>query len=154
MKINPEERELKARAYFKEGYNCTQSVVMAFADVLGLDESRAAILASGFGGGMGRLREVCGAFSGAVLLSGTISVKDPSDRIQRKDNYALVQKFADSFSRNFGSIVCRDLLQKRSQEREGPSPSERNEGWYASRPCENLVGFCAAMVARHILEAE
>jgi len=152
MTIDPEERELKARAYFKEGYNCSQSVVLAFADILGLEEDRAAILASGFGGGMGRLREVCGAFSGAVLVSGAISVKDPSDKEQRKDNYALVQRFAGNFEQAFGSIVCRELLQKRSEAREEPAPSRRDAQWYASRPCENLVGHSARMIAEYLSE--
>ena len=97
--FSPEERSQKAQALFKQGFNCTQSVILAFADVLeasGIaDEKLLKIIGSGFGGGMGRLREVCGAFSGCTMMAGFISPADvPADMEARKTNYAIVQEFA------------------------------------------------------------
>ena len=144
-KINPEERSRMARQYFREGYNCSQSVVMAFSDILGITAGQAASFALGFGGGMGRLREVCGAFSGAAFISGTIE-KD------KKACYALVQDFAGKFREENGSIVCRDLLKLRADQHDSPVPSERTAEWYTTRPCERLVGCSARIVAEKLLD--
>lgn len=101
---------------FKQGYNCAQSVILSFADILessGLaDEHLLKVIGSGFGGGMGRLREVCGAFSACTMIAGFISPADvPADMAARKANYAIVQEFAQKFKdANGGSIVCRELL--------------------------------------------
>lgn len=149
-----EERESRASGYFRQGYNCCQSVVMAFSDITGLDEATLATFASGFGGGMGRLREVCGAFSGMVALSGFISpAADPSSHASRTANYALVQEFASQFrSRNGGSIVCRDLLGLNRNVKESPAPSERTSEYYKKRPCEQIVGTAAAIIAEYLLK--
>ena len=114
--FNPEERGRRAEENFRKGYNCCQSVLLAFADILESNslatKDQIISLGSGFGGGMGRLREVCGSFSAAVLMSGFIlPACNPGNMDERRDNYALVQEFASSFRQmNGGSIVCRELL--------------------------------------------
>ena len=164
MKIDVEERVEKAKRLFKEGgYNCCQAVVLAYNDVFGLDDKTAASIASGFGGGMGRMREVCGSVSGMVFLSGLISPADnPSDKGARTANYALVQEVAGEFKAINGSIICRDLLglsactQTQSDSTdihsipESPVPSDRTPEYYKKRPCEELVGISARIIGEKI----
>lgn len=158
--INIEERVEKAKRLFKEGgYNCCQAVVLAYNDVFGIDDLTAASLSSGFGGGMGRMREVCGSVSGMVLLAGLIKpAADPSVKAARTCNYALVQEMAGRFREINGSIVCKELLGlvpmgsgvKTAQE--SPEPSERTAEYYKKRPCEELVGISARIVGEKIAE--
>ena len=110
--FNIEERVEKARRLFKEGgYNCCQAVVLAYNDLFDLDDETAAAISSGFGGGMGRMREVCGSVSGMTLLAGLMKpASDPSVKDWRTANYALVQKMAGEFRTINGSIVCKELL--------------------------------------------
>lgn len=153
--FSPEERKERAMSLFRQGYNCCQSVILAFSDLLSDDitEEQLAVLGSGFGGGMARMREVCGSFSGAVMMAGFISpASDPSVKESRRDNYALVQKFAEEFRRlNGGSIVCRELLGLAQSAKEGPTPSERTPEFYRKRPCEQIIGNAAFIVAEKIL---
>lgn len=149
--IVPEERDRMARAYFRDGYNCCQSVLLAFQDVIGLSEEQIATLSSGFGGGMGRLREVCGAVSGMTFMAGVISPAVHTDKLEeRTANYALVQKFASSFREEHGSIVCREILKIRADQKESPQPSVRTADFYTKRPCERLIGSAARIVAEHL----
>ena len=164
MKIDVEERVEKAKRLFKEGgYNCCQAVVLAYNDVFGLDDKTAASIASGFGGGMGRMREVCGSVSGMVFLSGLISPADnPSDKGARTANYALVQEVAGEFKAINGSIICRELLglsactQTQSDSTdihsipESPVPLDRTPEYYKKRPCEELVGISARIIGEKI----
>ena len=164
MKIDVEERVEKAKRLFKEGgYNCCQAVVLAYNDVFGLDDKTAASIASGFGGGMGRMREVCGSVSGMVFLSGLISPADnPSDKGARTANYALVQEVAGEFKAINGSIICREILglsactQTQSDSTdihsipESPVPSDRTPEYYKKRPCEELVGISARIIGEKI----
>lgn len=164
MKIDVEERVEKAKRLFKEGgYNCCQAVVLAYNDFFGLDDKTAASIASGFGGGMGRMREVCGSVSGMVFLSGLISPADnPSDKGARTANYALVQEVAGEFKAINGSIICRELLgmsactQTQSDSTdihsipESPVPSDRTPEYYKKRPCEELVGISARIIGEKI----
>lgn len=141
------------RAYenFKSGYNCCQSIAVAYADLLGLSPQMAARLSSGFGGGMGRLREVCGAVSGMVFVASALKgYSDPKDNAQKKELYALIQKLAGAFERENGSIVCRELLGL-SVKKEDPTPSERTEGYYKKRPCAELVRMAAEILERELL---
>ena len=141
------------RAYenFKSGYNCCQSIAVAYADLLGLSPQMAARLSSGFGGGMGRLREVCGAVSGMVFVASALKgYSDPKDNAQKKELYALVQKLAGAFERENGSIVCRELLGL-SVKKEDPTPSARTEGYYKKRPCAELVRMAAEILERELL---
>lgn len=150
-KIAPEERERMARAYFRDGYNCCQSVLLAFKDLIDLPEDRIAGLGSGFGGGMGRMREVCGAVSGMTFLAGVISPSAHPERTgERTANYSLVQQFASSFREENGSIICRELLNLRAEHRDSPQPSARTKEYYTNRPCERMVGSAARIVAGYL----
>lgn len=164
--IDIEERVKKARRLFKEGgYNCCQAVVLAYNDVFGLSDETAAALSSGFGGGMGRMREVCGSVSGMVLLAGLLKpATDPSDKAARTGNYALVQEIAGEFKAINGSIICRDLLGLGGTVPtsapantadihgipESPVPSDRTPEYYKKRPCEELVGISARIIGEKI----
>ena len=164
MEINIEERVEKAKKLFKEdGYNCCQAVVLAYNDVFGLDDKTAACIASGFGGGMGRMREVCGSVSGMVYLCGLVSPADtPADKAARTANYAVGQEVASAFKAINGSIICRELLglssctQKQSDSTdvhgipESPEPSDRTPEYYKKRPCEELVGISARIIGEKI----
>ena len=124
---------------------------MAYADLLGLSPELAARLSSGFGGGIGRLREVCGAVSGMVFVASALKgYSDPKDNAQKKELYALVQKLAGAFERENGSVVCRELLGL-SVKKEDPTPSERTEGYYKKRPCAELVRMAAEILERELL---
>lgn len=157
--INLEERVAKARRLFKEeGYNCCQAVVMAYNDVFGIDDDTAAALSSGFGGGMGRMREVCGSVSGMVMLAGLIApASDPSVKVDRTRNYAMVQQMAEEFKVQNGSIVCKELLglvpmgSGAAACKESPEPSDRTPEYYQKRPCEELVGISARIVGERII---
>ena len=156
--INIEERVEKARRLFKEGgYNCCQAVVLAYNDLFGIDDTLAASLSSGFGGGMGRMREVCGSVSGMVFLAGLIKpASDPNDKAARTANYALVQEVAGEFKALNGSIVCRELLglvpmgSSATVRQESPEPSDRTAEYYKKRPCEELVGISARIIGEKI----
>lgn len=133
----------KARAYFLEGYNCAQSVLLAFHEELDLTPEQAARMASSFGGGMGRLREVCGAVSGMLLALGLLDgYSDPKDTAAKKDQYALVQELAGKFRERNGSIVCRELLGL-DHASDAPTPDARTPEYYQKRPCADLVADAA-----------
>ena len=161
--FNLEERVKKAKRLFKEnGYNCCQAVVLAYNDIFGIDDTTAAALSSGFGGGMGRMREVCGSVSGMVLLAGLIQpATDPSDKAGRTANYAMVQDVAAEFKALNGSIICKELLGLSTCSAptsdnihgipESPVPSERTAEYYKKRPCEELVGISAHIIGKKIL---
>ena len=140
----------KARDLFLEGYNCAQSVAMAFSDVTGIDEKLSARLASSFGGGMGRMREVCGALSGAFMVLGVLYGYDKADENDgKKQLYSDVQALAERFKAVNGSILCRDLLENAST---NPIPAERNAEYYATRPCVRMVMSAATLLDEFIKE--
>ena len=131
---------------------------MAYNDVFGIDDDTAAALSSGFGGGMGRMREVCGSVSGMVMLAGLIApAADPSVKVDRTRNYALVQQMAEDFKALNGSIVCKELLglvpmgSGAAACKESPEPSDRTPEYYQKRPCEELVGISARIVGERII---
>ena len=158
--MNIEERVEKAKKLFKEGgYNCCQAVVLAYNDLFGIDDETAAAMSSGFGGGMGRMREVCGSVSGMVMLAGLIRpATDPTVKDWRTANYALVQEMAGEFKEINGSIVCKELLglvpmgSNQQAPKESPEPSDRTPEYYKKRPCEELVGISARIVGEKILQ--
>ena len=136
----------RARELFLEGYNCAQAVACAFCDMTGLDQETAARLSSSFGGGMGRMREVCGTVSGALLVLGQLcGYSDPKDPRSKTDHYHLVQEFARRFREINGTIICRELLAG-VKTKPGNEPEERTKEYYASRPCLRHVGEAAAIV--------
>lgn len=145
-------RREKAMVLFEEGYNCAQSVFLAFADLHGVDERTAAALSSSFGGGMGRLREVCGAVSGMFLTLGALyGYDDPKAKEEKAAAYARVQELAAEFEEKNGSIVCRELLGL-SVKKEAPTPEVRTKEYYQKRPCKELVGDAAEILERYIAE--
>lgn len=145
-------RREKAMALFEEGYNCAQSVFLAFADLHGIDRQTAAALSSSFGGGMGRLREVCGAVSGMLLVLGVLyGYDDPRAREEKAEAYGRVQKLAAEFEEKNGSIVCRELLGIHVK-KDSPMPQERTKEYYKKRPCKELVGDAAEILERYIKE--
>lgn len=155
MEIDVQERIDRAKNYFKQGYNCCQSVVLAFSDITGMDEKQLICCSTGFGGGMGRMREVCGTVSAMTFLSGFISpVPTPADQAARKANYALVQQFAKEFREQNGSIICRELLGLGSAPHiDNPQPSERTPQYYQKRPCAEIVGISASIIANYLKQS-
>jgi len=145
-------REEAALRYFTDGANCAQAVVLAFKDEIGMDEKTAARLASSFGGGIGRLREVCGAVSGMMmvygLLKGYDDLKDPE---AKKAHYANVQALANRFRAENGSIICRELLALHENEQNDPVPTPRDAKFYHARPCMGFVA-CAARLLDEALK--
>lgn len=142
--------EEKARELFKEGYNCAQAVFLAFEDVIGIDRETALKLSSSFGGGMGRMREVCGAVSGMFMVLGCLYGYDKAEDVEgKKEHYVLIREAAQKFKDENGSIICRDILEGAEV---GGNPEERNENYYKKRPCAEYVGQCAAIVEAYIKE--
>ena len=140
----------RAEELFRQGYNCSQSVLLAFGDVTGLDEKTAAMLSSSFGGGLGRMREVCGAVTGISMVLGLMKgYADPDDRQGKVAHYHLIQEFARRFREKNGSIICRDLLSG-VQTVEGSDPEQRTEAYYKKRPCPALCR-CAAEILDDML---
>lgn len=138
----------KAKENFLAGYNCAQSVFLAFCDETGLEPETAAKLASSFGGGMGRLREVCGAVSGMFLAAGMIKgYSEPADQEGKRAQYELVQNLAKEFEKKNGSIICRELLGL-DQKHDSPDPSARTPEYYQKRPCAELVADAAELLER------
>lgn len=141
-----------AYAWFLKGYNCSQSVVAAFAPQLGLTEETALRLSAGFGAGIGRMREVCGAFCGVVTVLSMVYA-DPADPKDKSRMYALVQQVAEQYrTRNGGgSIICRDLLAKAGAAPAGGTAAEdRTADYYKKRPCPELCRLCADLCTEFI----
>lgn len=140
-----------AYAWFLQGYNCSQSVVTAFAPQLGLTEEMALRLSAGFGAGIGRMREVCGAFCGVVTVLSMVYA-DPTDPKDKSRMYALVQQAAEQYrTRNGGSIICRELLAKAgAAPAGGTAAEERTADYYKKRPCPELCRICADLCAEFI----
>ena len=140
-----------AYAWFLKGYNCSQSVVAAFAPQLGLTEETALRLSAGFGAGIGRMREVCGAFCGVVTVLSMVYA-DPTDPKDKSRMYALVQQAAEQYrTSNGGSIICRELLAKAGAAPAGGTAAEdRTADYYKKRPCPELCRICADLCAEFI----
>ncbi len=135
----------KAAELFLSGYNCAQAVAVAFCDVTGLDPDQTAKTVSAFGGGMGRLREVCGAVSGMFMVLGYLyGYSEPGDDGKKMELYQQVQELADKFREINGSIICREILKNPPTD---PNPSPRTAEYYAKRPCARMV-----MVAADLLD--
>ena len=141
--------EEKAVENFLAGYNCAQAGFLSFAEDLGLTEDFALRLASSFGGGMGRLREVCGGVSAILMAAGLLyGYAAPDDDRAKAAHYALIQDLAEEFRRENGSIICRELLGREGPE--APVPEKRTAAYYAQRPCARLVGSAAAILERYM----
>ena len=138
----------KALENFLNGYNCSQAVAVAFCDVTGMTPEYAARLASSFGGGVGRMREICGAVSGMLLVAGLLYGYDtPGDDVRKKEHYALVQSLAGQFRDREGSIICREILKNPPSD---PNPTPRTAEFYKTRPCARMVMTAARILDEYI----
>lgn len=144
--MNKQERIEKAVALFKEGYNCSQSVVAAYADLYGFTSEQALRMAASFGGGIGRMRETCGAACGMFLLAGLeCSAVSGADREGKAANYALVQELALKFKEATGALRCADLLGLSKKEPVVATPEARTAQYYIKRPCVKMVEIAATI---------
>jgi len=141
----------RAVELFKQGYNCSQSVVAAFCEDMDIDFETALRISSPFGAGMGRLREVCGAVSGMFMIAGMQhGYTDPKDNKAKAEHYKMIQQLANKFKEENSSIICRELLRLNA----GPDshiPELRTNEYYKKRPCVELVG-CAAKIIEEVLK--
>ena len=150
MNINPEEYRIKAEDNFIKGYNCTQAIVLAFEDLLNYDTETLIKMASPFGGGMGRLRETCGAFSGVLIVLGLLEgYSTPEFGKIKNELYAKVQLIGKDIEEKFGSLRCRDLLGTKGHD--SPVSPQRDENFYKTRPCCKIIGYSAFTLANYLL---
>ena len=144
------DHEMQAAQLFLDGYNCAQAITVAFSDVTGLDKDFSARMASSFGGGMGRLRVVCGAVSGMLMVAGILYGYDSNgDDTVKKAHYTLVQELAGQFREKIGSIVCREILKNPPSD---PNPTPRTAEFYKQRPCTRMVMTAARILDDYIRE--
>lgn len=146
-----EQRVAQAVSLFKEGYNCSQSVVAAYADLYGFTREQALRMSASFGGGIGRMRETCGAACGMFLLAGLqTGATDGADREGKAANYALVQQLAGRFREENGALRCADLLGLSRQEPVVSTPEARTPQYYAKRPCAKMVESAARIWGEYL----
>lgn len=139
----------KAAELFCNGCNCSQAVFVAFAEDCGIDESTAMKLSSSFGGGMGRLREVCGAVSGMFMVAGLLAGYESTDSKEKKDaHYALIQQLAKEFKEKNNTIICRELLGELGKST-SPVSDARTPQYYKARPCVRFVIDAADILDKH-----
>ena len=145
-------RKEKAKQSFLNGYNCAQCMVLAFEDVLTIDLDTALKIASPFGGGMGRLREVCGSVSGMFMVLGFVKgYHEPGNYEDKKELYKHVQELARRYEEANGSIICRDLLGL-NVKKEDAAPEKRTEEYYKKRPCAEKIGSAAEILEQYLVE--
>lgn len=136
-----------AKQNFLNGYNCSQAVLLAFCEDFGIDKHTAQMFSAPFGGGMGRLREVCGTVSAMFMILGLARGDyNPGDNAAKKELYADVQQLAEKFKAENGSIICRELLGLRIKGKDNPEPSIRTEEYYKTRPCPELCRYAADLI--------
>ena len=143
------EKQEKAKELFKQGYNCSQSVLGVFCEELGMDFDTAMKVALSFGGGMGRMREVCGTVSGMFMAAGLAFSDEKGSN--KAEQYKIVQELAKRFKDMNGSIICRELLEG-VETSTSPIPSERTEAYYKKRPCVELVGDAVGILEEFITQ--
>ena len=153
--MNMEERIEMAVSLFKEGFNCSQSVVVAFADKYGFTREQALKMSASFGGGIGRMRETCGAACGLFLLAGLeTGATEGSDSAGKAANYALVQELAEVFKERNGALRCADLLGLSKKEPVVSTPEARTEQYYKKRPCVKMVEEAARIWCEYLQKQE
>ena len=144
-----EERVKIAVQNFESGYNCAQSVFLAYSDVFELNLDMAKKMSVSFGGGVGRMREICGTVSAMAMLAGLkYPVLDQQDQKARAKNSAMVQKMSDLFKEKHDTIICRSLLPAAEASQTAPEPSARTAEYYAKRPCSKYVEDAARIAGR------
>lgn len=147
-----ERRVAEAVALFKSGYNCSQSVVAAFADLYGFSREQALRMSASFGGGIGRMRQTCGAACGMFQLAGLdCGSVDAADREGKSHNYAVVQQMAEAFRQENGSLICAELLGLKKPEGT-PEAEARTDRYYQKRPCAHMVETAARIFAKYLKE--
>ena len=146
-----EQRAQKAQDLFKQGYNCSQAVFASCADIYGIaDEQLALRLSASFGGGMGRMRLVCGAASGMFMLAGLQNGSStPHDNEGKMKNYAFVQQLAGEFKGKYGSLICAELLGLAPRPQD-PQPEARTPQYYEKRPCSEMVAESVRIFLRNL----
>ena len=142
--------EEKALHYFHQGFNCAQSVFAAMADQVGMSETAALRFSSAFGAGLGRMRGTCGAFSGLCMVAGFCKGNLTGNPEDKEIIFSLTRELAEAFKKEFGSLNCRDLLQLDTEMEKSARPHERTSSYYAARPCERCVAFCASLAQKLI----
>ena len=142
------DHSIKAGELFLGGCNCAQAVFLAFTDVTGMDTKTAAMISSSFGGGMGRMREVCGAVSGMLMVLGYLYGYDDTvqNDSQKQTHYKNIQALAGKFREECGSIICREILKNPPSD---PSPTPRSEAFYQMRPCTRMVYRAAEILDQY-----
>ena len=143
------EKQEKAKELFKQGYNCSQSVLGVFCEELGMDFGTAMKVSLSFGGGMGRMREVCGTVSGMFMAAGLAFSDEKGSN--KAEQYKIVQELAKRFKDMNRSIICRELLEG-VENSTSPIPSERTENYYKKRPCIDLVGDAVGILEEYLKE--
>lgn len=144
-----------AKNYFLKGYNCSQAVALAFADMLDMDEKTIVRCVSGFGGGMSRMREVCGSMSGIVFVMSMLYGYDEAGDVEGKmELYARVQELGKRFKEDNGSVVCRELLGIDKKGFDAPTPDARTSDYYQKRPCKDLIKYAADLLEAYIASAD
>lgn len=152
--IDKQQKIEKARELYLSGYNCSQSVVGAFAPEMGMDEKLAVRLAGGLGGGLGGMREVCGAVSGMCVVASMLRGYDEADDFEgKKSLYALEQRMGAVFAEKYETLNCRQLLARAGIEAKS-TPSERTPEYYRDRPCGVYVEACAAILTDELNATE
>ena len=142
-----------AIALFEESFNCAQAVAAAFCDEAGVSKETMVKMASGFGGGFGRLREVCGGVSGLVLVANMIfGYESPTDNEAKMDWYKDIQSIVLEFKHRNGSYVCHELLNLPENAEKSPVPEQRTAEYYKKRPCKEIVGEAADILEKFIAE--
>ncbi len=145
----------RAVELFKQGFNCSQAVFAAFADEFEMDEKTALKASAGLGGGVGRLREVCGALSAAAMAAGMVyGATDGSRQDQKAQTYKIVRQIADEFKKQNGSLICRDMLKLDARDIGSYVPEERTEDFYKKRPCLKIIESTAKLADKIIFNAE
>ena len=142
----------QAVSTFEEGYTCAQSVFATYADLFGMDRETALKLTSPMGGGIGRMREVCGVVSAMALLAGLKEGNtDPENEEGKEKIYLLTRRMAEKFKEKHETIICRELLGIQGMEMSA-KPSERTKEYYRERPCSKLVATASGIVEEMLLE--
>lgn len=145
--------EEKAAKFFLDGYNCAQAVFMAYSDLTSIDEETSAKMASSFGGGLARLREVCGAVSGMSLAASCLfGYSDPNDPDAKKDHYSFVSDLCFKFKEEMGSYICKELLALPENSPYNPNAEDRTQAFYTKRPCVECVKYAARLLDEAIDE--
>ncbi len=146
-----EDRIEKAVSLFKEGYNCSQSVVAAFADMYGFTHEQALKMSASFGGGIGRMRQTCGAACGLFMLAGLeTGCTEGKDREGKEANYILVQELAEEFRKRNGSLICAELLGLSKNAPTPSTPEARTPEYYKKRPCVKMVEEAARIWSEYL----